>query len=94
MMFDDRLDKNYYLIKMTRTIEMVAAAVADKNGMAWLTDIAAEVGLSKVDVAQIARARGMRLERCDLPSQFPRAKGSEVALCSGLDIVHYVAVAA
>lgn len=76
------------------TIEQVAKQVADINGMAWLCDIAAVIGLPMTDVAEIAMARGMDWVRCDLPAAFPKASRSEVIVDLGFVKVslHYIKV--
>lgn len=73
------------------TLEAVAAKLADENGCAWLCDMAEATGLSARDVAEVARARGMAVERSDMPYLCSRAPASEVVFF-GFAAVHYVRV--
>lgn len=66
-----------------------AVAATDEYGRAWLVDLAARTGLSTVDVAECARAQGLRLERCDLPALYAKASASAVAYTGGVWF-HYV----
>lgn len=80
-----------------KTIEEAVAKVAI-DGRAWLSDLASAIGLSKSDVAEIARVRGLSLRRVDLVAMFDddeptqrRMFASETKLM-GVATIHYVEV--
>jgi hypothetical protein len=76
------------------TLDEIAERVADSNGMAWLADVASATGLSTEEVAELARVRGMAIERCDMPAAFrgrAPVDASEVRYTGGA-CVHFIRV--